>query len=231
MAPDLRRFSRVAYSTYGMILKTYELTVDVIKHNVPGALVECGVAAGAQIGVMAHVCKEMDPDREIHLFDSFEGIPLAGPKDEEQPGIGKITHNVNVSSEELLVSSGITVCSLEEVKKNIDRWGFSKMNIHYHKGWFQHTVPNNKIDKIAILRLDGDLYESTKVCLDHLGNKVQKGGFIIVDDYALAGARKAVLEYFAENNLEYELVNIYEGVEGGKNDDPNQLAPVYWQVR
>ncbi len=228
---NLKVFSQSAYSTYGMIEKTYELATDCIVNNIEGAFVECGVAAGAQVGVMARVCKTHNDRREIHLYDSFEGIPMAGPKDTQQPGIGDITHDVNVGERELLKSSGITVHGIDQVKQNMQRWGVDSTNLIYHQGWFQDTLPGNSIDKIAILRLDGDLYESNKVCLEHLGHKVVKGGYIIIDDYSLKGAEIAVHEYIDENNLDVEFIKIYEGVPGGKNGDPNQVVPVYWKVK
>lgn len=229
---NLKVFSQSAYSTFGMIQKTYDIAKNCFSENIEGAFVECGVAAGAQVGVMAQVCKEHgDTAREIHLYDSFEGIPLAGPKDTQQPGIGEITHNVNVPDRDLLKSSGITVHGIQAVKNNMKRWGVDSMNLIYHQGWFQDTLPNNTIDKIAILRLDGDLYESNRVCLEHLGHKVVKGGYIIIDDYALKGAQVAVHEYIDNNNLDVDLVKIYEGVPSGKTGDPNQVVPVYWRVK
>lgn len=228
---NLKIFSQNAYSTFGMIQKTYDIARSCYSENIQGAFVECGVAAGAQVGVMAQVCKEHgDNKREIHLYDSFEGIPLAGPKDTQQPGIGPINHDVNVSERELLKSSGITVHGIDAVKSNMKRWGVHGMNLNYHKGWFQDTLPGNTIGDIAILRLDGDLYESNRVCLEHLGHKVVKGGYIIIDDYALKGAQVAVHEYIEQNNLDVELIKIYEGVPGGKNGNPNQVVPVYWKV-
>ena len=228
---DLSKFSGSAYSTHGMIEKTYDIAMSCIKEKIEGSFVECGVAAGAQVGVMAYVCKEHNDQREIHLYDSFEGIPLAGPKDTQQPGIGPISHDVNVGERELLKSSGITVHGMDQVKSNMARWGVQGMNLIYHQGWFQDTLPQNNIDKIAILRLDGDLYESNKVCLEYLGHKVVKGGYIIIDDYALTGAQIAVHEYIEERKLDVDLVKIYEGVPEGKSGDQNQVVPVYWRVK
>jgi O-methyltransferase len=228
---NLKTFSQSAYSTYGMIEKTYEISKACLTSGIDGAFVECGVAAGAQVGVMAYMCKLYNDQREIHLYDSFEGIPLAGPKDTQQPGIGPITHDVNVSERELLKSSGITVHGIQQVKDNMKRWGVDNMNLVYHKGWFQDTLPNNTIDKIAILRLDGDLYESNKVCLEYLGHKVVKGGYIIIDDYSLVGAQVAVHEYIDKNKLDVELIKIYDGVHGGNTGDENQVFPVYWIVK
>jgi hypothetical protein len=116
-----------------------------------------------------------DP-RTIHAFDSFEGIPAAGVEDGEQ---GK---KIEFKS----------VCSLEKVKEYMK--SFKVDGIVYHKGWFKDTVPEYE-GKIALLRLDGDLYSSTKVCMEHLYPKLVKGGFLIVDDYNLEGCRKAIDEF------------------------------------
>ena len=72
-----------------------------------------------------------------------------------------------------------------------------------HKGWFQDTVPriNVKIDKIALLRLDGDLYESTYIGLKYFYPKLVRNGFLILDDWCLEGARNAVQDYFDDNNI------------------------------
>ena len=77
----------------------------------------------------------------------------------------------------------------------------------YHPGWFHETVASMMQTPIAVLRLDGDLYESTKVCLEHLLPLVSPGGWVIIDDFDLSGARKAVLE-----------------IAGGR------MGPTYWQV-
>jgi O-methyltransferase len=90
----------------------------------------------------------------------------------------------------------------------LERWNLDLNMYEFVVGWFENTIPLNNINKISLLRLDGDLYSSTKVCLDNLHHKVQKGGYVIVDDYALAGARKAVHEYFENNKLNYELIPV-----------------------
>jgi O-methyltransferase len=146
-----------------------------------------------------------------HLFDSFEGIPEAGPNDDET-----ITGCIGVGQDRL-VSTGISSCSVEQVKAHMNEWGIDPHRLEYHVGWFQDTVPVAKINKIAILRLDGDLYSSTKVCLDHLYHLVSPGGYIIFDDYPLTGCRKAVDEYLQALLLTVEVIST--GV------DEN---PVYW---
>ena len=219
---QLNQFAQSAYSTLPTLYNSYELAVECIKNKIPGDFVECGVAAGSQVAAMAYACQMFGSENKIHLFDSFEGIPLAGVHDTEQPGIGGITHNVNVASETLLVSSGITVHSLENVKLNMRRWGIHPDRLAYHKGWFQHTLPHaaDEIQKISLLRLDGDLYESTKVCLEYLYPKVSKGGYVVIDDFGtLDGCRKAVLDYLAEHDLNPIIIPILGG-----------LGPVYWIV-
>ncbi len=187
---------------------THEMTERVLKNGVPGDFVECGVYRGAQVAIMALAKMGLDPDgppRKFHLFDSFEGIPEAGPEDDQQPGIGPKAPDAAGR----LVSSGHSVCSLEGVQRLMDRWGVPEEILQYHKGWFQHTVPLWDGDPIALLRLDGDLYSSTLVCLEHLYPFVSSGGIVIIDDYNLAGCRKAVAEYFGE-----VLLNTVDGGNG-----------------
>jgi hypothetical protein len=205
---DLLPFAAVAYSNLTTIQSTYDLTRRVIIEDVPGDLVECGVAAGAQIGVMGYCSREHDWPKRIYAFDSYQGIPLAGPNDIDQPGIGPVDPKRKLPADlhELLRSSGIASHSLEQVRRNLQGWDMDLSHYTFVKGWFQDTVPRNTIEQIALLRLDGDLYESTKVCLEHLYPKVQPGGYIIVDDYAMEGCRKAVDEYFAAHAPKNDLV-------------------------
>jgi len=220
---QLARFAAAAYSTVPTLYNSFQIAGYCIQNNIEGDFVECGVAAGAQVAAMAYAGQLLNKPRVIHLFDSFEGIPLAGPNDTQQPGVGPITHNTNVKNlNDLLVSSGITCHSLESVKANMKQWGIDESWLIYYKGWFQYTFPlsAHKINKISFLRLDGDLYESTKICLEYFYPKVVTGGFVVIDDYSsLTGCRKAVDEYLKKNNLHPKITLVENG--GG---------PVYWQV-
>lgn len=198
LARSIENISHIAYSYKMTVWNTYDITKKCIDENIPGVFVECGVGAGAQIAAMQLANQGQ---RQIYAFDSFEGIPLAGKYDDSQPGIGAITHDVNTDISERLVSSGVTSHSVENVKKNITRLGYQIKNITFVNGWFQDTIPKNDIKEIAVLRLDGDLYESTFICLQHLYPKVTKGGFVIIDDYALIGARRAVGDYGIKETL------------------------------
>ncbi len=170
------------------VWNTLELCVEVFKNKIPGALMECGVAYGGEPAVMAYAAREYKEDRLVYLVDSFCGIPVGGPRDYED-----ITACVG-KGDGSLVSSGISSSSVADVKKRLIGWGLSLDNMRFVEGWFQHTLPTANFGPLALLRLDGDLYESTKVCLDCLYSTVSPGGYVIIDDWNLAGCREAVFE-------------------------------------
>lgn len=196
----LEKICTRAYSRKETVYHSYVTALKLIVDDVPGCFVECGVAMGSQIAAMQVAIQEMGSDKEIWGFDSFQGIPMAGPNDEQQPGIGTITHDVHAPLDERLVSSGITAHALEDVILAFQEYDLPINNIHFIEGWFQDTLPfySKTIDGISILRLDGDLYESTKICLEYLYPLVVTGGVVIYDDWDLPGSRLAVYDYFAE---------------------------------
>lgn len=161
------------------LIATYLLTVDVIVRGIPGDLVECGVYAGVQCAAMAKVLMAMGvQDRRVHLFDSFSGLPAPGPEDHEIRGNG-------------ITEPGYLSCSLEKVRQNMQEWGIPDSLLVYHPGWFEDTMPGG-VEKIALLRLDGDLYESTKTAMERVYPLLVDGGWCICDDYNFGGVRKAV---------------------------------------
>jgi hypothetical protein len=126
----------------------------------------------------------LQESRKIHLFDSFEGLPAADERDQEI-----WAHHG--------AKTGEAACSLEAVKENMRRWGIPDSMLVYHRGWFEATVPAWKSgfpNGIALLRLDADLYSSTKTCLEYFYPLVVRGGWVIVDDWNLSGCRQAVNE-------------------------------------
>lgn len=170
---------------------TYDLCRAAIYRGVVGDFVECGVYAGAHPAVMGKaildslvgraVAPASNSNRRVHLLDTFSGIPQAGPNDEE------------------FLSSGVpanhSACSLEQVKANLEAWNLPAWIFLFHVGLFQQTTASLEApDRIAVLRLDGDLYSSTADCIDNLLPLVSRGGWVIVDDLNLSGCRKAVLE-------------------------------------
>ena len=188
MSLDQDWLSEVSYSALAdgpTTEATYTLARSVVEQGIPGDLVECGVYAGAQCAMMARALMDLGvKDRRVHLFDSFEGIPVAGEQDDELKG----------------KPAGISACSLEDVQANMRKWKIDPDVLVYHKGFFHDTVPASvgapfpALHRIAFLRLDGDLYRSTKVCMEYLYPKLSRGGWMCVDDYNLGGARQAVHE-------------------------------------
>lgn len=174
------------YSTWQTIELTNQACEYVIKKNIEGVFVECGIACGNNLAAMCLA------GRHGYGFDSFEGIPWAGPKDTEQPGIGR----KDKSKEGILESSGITVHGMDDVQKNFERWGLT--NYSLIKGWFINTLPTWNLP-ISVLRLDGDLYSSTYESLTYLWPHLSEGGILIVDDWNLEGCRLAFDEYFLNN--------------------------------
>jgi O-methyltransferase len=209
MNARLKVIAQRAASSLDTLQASYDLARLAIQNDVPGDFVECGVFAGAQCAAMAlaimdewpgevpecdcNACKAVRRGRyarRVHLFDGFAGVPAAGEHDKQWAEAG---HPV-----------GQSAASLEDVKSNMAEWGIDPALLVYHPGYFSETVayinPRNRVmaasmDRIAILRIDGDLYESTKVCLEHLYPLVSPGGWIIADDFGLDGARKAIIDY------------------------------------
>lgn len=185
---------KIAYSSIETLMFTAEMAQKYKHYN--ASYCECGVAAGAQIIAMRYGA----PNKLIHAFDSFAGIPNPSNKDDQMPGIKYFTEEERLTlpnpGEQELVTTGMTAVSVTDFKKHLVDSGAGLDNLEIHEGWFEETIPNNTVGDIAILRLDGDLYNSTFVCLTHLFPKVIKGGCVIIDDWELAGSKLACIEYF-----------------------------------
>jgi O-methyltransferase len=189
---------RIAYSSEETLMFTYE-TAKRLK-NLPGVYVECGVAAGAQIIAMAYGA----PNKTIYAFDSFEGIPRPSNRDDQMPGIKMLSKEEQSKlpnpGEQVLETTGATSVSQDDFMSHLINSGIDINNIKVVPGWFEETVPKFLDVNIALLRLDGDLYNSTYVCLKHLFPKVVEGGFVIIDDWQLPGCRDACIDYFSSIN-------------------------------
>lgn len=200
---------RIAYSSEETLMFTYEQAKKYADKE--GVYCECGVAAGAQIIAMAYGA----PNKTIYAFDSFEGIPLPSNRDDQMPGIMMLTETERKAlpdpGKQKLQTTGATSVSEYDFWQHIDTcFGQKKHPIKTVKGWFEDTTIGFDQD-IAILRLDGDLYNSTIVCLRNLYPKVIDGGLIIIDDWQLFGCYSAVLDYFKEIGIigeVYEVSNI-----------------------
>ncbi len=202
------KVSPYAQQNYASLSNVYDLSTLVERNNVPGSLVECGVWRGGCAAVMATVAARAKSHRKIWLFDSFEGMPEATQEDvgEEAKRLARGMMNGNLSP------VGANVASVDDVKTLF----FKKLRLQEKavsivKGWFQNTLPRYKrqIGSIAILRIDGDWYESTKVCLEQLYDNVVKGGYVIIDDYGYyPGCKKAVDQFVTGRQLEVDLIPV-----------------------
>lgn len=189
------------YSNIKVFKHTYDIATYLLKKNIPGDIVECGIAAGSNFAQMIKACQDLNQNRLFWGYDSFEGIPFAGAKDTSQPGLP----NIDKSKLDKLESSGITVHEIRGVIANLEKWGVYSENVKLVKGWFQDTLPKIRPESIAILRLDGDLYSSTMVCLEHLYPLISNGGLVLIDDYELTGCHDAVHEYISKNKLKVKI--------------------------
>lgn len=218
--PRLRAFSMHACQDWGGTVQTYLLSKIVLERCPKGDFVECGCAAGAQLAVMAQAMSDKNDRRTIHAFDSFQGIPHAGPLDDQQPGIpgGAFLMDRKAPLSDRLKTTKISGCPLPDVQKLWDSWKFTDIPIKWHEGWFQHTLPDNDLEAIAFLRLDGDLAESTECCLTWLYDKVLPGGIIYIDDFGLLGCQTALYEFLGSRNLMPDLLVDPSGNKGA----------VYW---
>jgi hypothetical protein len=172
----------------------FDIVIAVEKKKLEGAIVECGVAEGGTSAMMAMTNRKFGViHRDKWLFDSFEGLPEPTKEDYVGDKTGKFIRPLQ---------KGSCLGTVQQVKELMfNTLKFSKDEIHLVKGWFQKTLPvsKKKISKIAVLRLDGDWYESTIVSLTNLFDLVVTAGYVIVDDYATCYGSKKALDEFLES--------------------------------
>lgn len=183
-------------------------TVRLIAAGIPGVLVECGAWRGgcsmamllAQQAVFGHVV------RPVHLLDSFAGLPPAADRD------GPLARRWQAETDSPGYHDNCTV-SEEQLLADITSLGFSEGEYFVHPGWFADTVPTLPVrlgeTPIALLRLDGDWYDSTLVCLRHLEPHVAVEGTVLIDDYyAWDGCARAVHDYLAAGDHAYRIKSL-----------------------
>ena len=169
----------------------------VLEENVNGDFVETGIWRGGACIFMRGILKAYDvKDRIVWAADSFDGVPA--------PSLPQDT-DFDISKSKLPVLA----VPIEEVKELFQRYGLLDNQVQFLEGWFKDTLEDAPINKISMLRLDGDLYESTMDALNPLYEKVQRGGFVIVDDYESCPPCKAAINDFRkQHNIDDPLVVI-----------------------
>lgn len=174
-----------------------ECVTDVLKRGVPGDLIETGVWRGGAVIFMRAVLRAYgNTDRTVWAADSFEGLPK--PDESKYPADHGDRHWTN---DRLAVS-------LDTVRENFERYGLLDDQVRFFAGWFKDTLVDAPIGRLAILRLDGDMYESTIDALQPLYPKVSRGGYVIIDDYVLPGCRAAVHDYRKEHGVSEHIIDI-----------------------
>lgn len=181
----------------------FDIISKVERKNVPGVLIECGVAEGGTAAMLVLANKELGKtNREKWFFDSYEGLPEPSEEDYINGKAGGFIRPL---------PKGSCLGTIEQVSELMyDTLGMSKDEVHLVKGWFQDTVPDHKDkvgDTIAVLRLDGDWYESTKIPLDNFYDKLSKGGVVIIDDFGTCyGAERATNEFRHQQGITTPLI-------------------------
>ena len=170
----------------------------VIEENVPGDLIETGVWRGGSVIFMAALLKDKNiTDRNIWVADSFEGLPK--PDAEKYEADKDDIHYIHP---ELAIS-------IDTVKGNFSKYDLLSDHIKFLKGWFKDTLPTAPIEQLSVMRLDGDMYESTMDGLVNLYPKLSKGGYAIIDDWGVVpGCKQAVIDYRLQHNITDEIVTI-----------------------
>jgi len=178
----------------------------VVEREIAGAFVECGVWRGGSVLAMIKQLQALGiTDRDIYLYDTFEGMTAPTEKDTsafEEPALETWERDQSVSKQSWGGFFNESVFNEADVISLIEGTGYPRERLHFVKGRVEDTIPETCPDKVAILRLDTDWYESTRHELIHLYPQLQSGGVLIIDDYGhWDGARLAVDEYFADHPL------------------------------
>ena len=192
------------YSMIGMArMHNIESCVrQVVADGVQGDLIETGVWRGgkAVIFMRALLQRFGVTDRCVWVADSFEGLPKPTDTRDAADRVWDMSENPYLA------------VSIEQVRANFDRFGLLDDQVRFLKGWFRDTLPTAPVERLAILRLDGDMYEATSDGLRHLYHKVSPGGFVIVDDYgSWPACRQAVDEFREAHGIRTEMTPITGG--------------------
>jgi O-methyltransferase len=161
----------------------------VLREGVPGDLIETGVWRGGSVILMRGVLAAYrEPERRVWVADSFRGLPP--PDGKWQIDARSRLHQIN-----------FLAVSRAQVERNFQAYGLLDERVRFLEGWFEDTLPTAPIERLAVLRLDGDLYRSTISVLETLYDRVSPGGFIIVDDYALPPCKAAITDFRAARGI------------------------------
>jgi len=206
----IRAVRRDTMTSHHKLFALIVATRYVVDHAVPGAIVECGVWRGGSMQAVARTLLARGvSDRDLHLFDTFEGMPE--PTDVDRRHDGKPAADMLARRPD---RSGRVwaIASLEDVRERMAETGYPAEHVHFHRGLVQETIPAQAPERLAILRLDTDWYDSTRHELEHLYDRLVSGGVLLIDDYGYwQGARRAVDEFLGGRNARILLLPMASG--------------------
>lgn len=204
--PDWQRQIRDSVAAYTMtsderIYSLINAVSYVIEQRIPGALVECGVWRGGSMMVIARTLMHYQvTDRDLYLFDTFQGMTAPGSVDVDYDGNKAATKYDATSSNP--TGKRWSEASLEDAQSNLASTGYPTERIHYCVGPVEETLPDSAPAHVALLRLDTDWYQSTMHEMIHLYPVVAQHGIVIIDDYGhWRGSKEAVDEYIRDNGV------------------------------
>lgn len=174
----------------------------VVANRIAGDMVECGVwKGGSMMAVARTLIDSGDRTRHLHLFDTFEG--MTPPTGNDVAVTGESAADLMAASTDREGADSVWCrAPLDIVQRAMTSVGYDRSKIHYIKGRVEDTIPASAPERIALLRLDTDWYESTRHEMIHLFPRLAVGGVLILDDYGhWLGARRAVDEYLGERNV------------------------------
>ena len=220
-------------------LITAELAHLALTQNVPGDFVETGVFNGGTSAIMLKTLQQYDTEgsRKFYACDSFEGLPDPVEQDKVERHLNVDGKDVN-SKQSGVGLKGKWACDVTCVEDTFKKAGvWDENRIIFVKGWFNESLPHIAVDKIAFLRLDGDLYESTRDALKYLYHKLSPCGYIYIDDYgSFAGCAKAVDDYREAHGITakmHAVTEVWKPTNGEADSpmDPTQdrFEALWWQ--
>ena len=189
--------------------------------GIEGAIVEAGTYTGGASAYMLRALQRLrcsKTPREYWGFDSFEGMPAPSQQDGDHGSIwvtGKRMSEVKPYELGALVGHDINKADYAQCLSYLKQTGYPAQHIHLVKGWFQDTLRSTKdsIGPIAVLRMDGDFYDSTKVVFGEFYDQVADNGIIIIDDYgAFQGCKLATEEFLAARSIKAHLVYVENNI-------------------
>lgn len=208
LVETIRQVRPFTQTSPSRIASLCDATRYIVRAQIPGDIVECGVWRGGSMMAVARTLLEIgDTARELFLYDTFEGMPQPGEKDITYSGTSASTLMHQSRKDD--PSSIWCYAPLETVKHMVYAIGYPREKIHFVQGKVEETIPHIVPERVALLRLDTDWYDSTRHELIHLFPRLTRGGVLIVDDYGhWQGARRAVDDYLVESGAKLFLNRI-----------------------